>query len=89
MRKSGISAKMTAMLKIKLSRTGKKNYACYKIVVKERRSKRDGQYLEVIGIYNPSTRPQTVTIDRKKLTYWLSRGAQPTATVNRLIKTHA
>jgi len=77
------------MLKIKLSRTGKKNYASYKIIVKERRSKRDGQYLDQIGTYNPNTRPHTLKIDSKKLNQWLSHGAQPTPTVSRLMKTHA
>lgn len=74
------------MLKLKLSRTGKKGYATYKIVVIERRSKRDGKYLEAIGSYNPNTHPHTLKLDRQRLNYWLSHGVQPTATVNRLIK---
>lgn len=77
------------MLKLKLTRTGKKNYATYKIVVNEKRSKRDGQYLDLIGTYNPNTHPHTIKIDLKKVNYWLAHGAKPTATVSRLIKTHA
>lgn len=77
------------MLKLKLSRTGKKNFATYKIVVMERRSKRDGQYIDLIGTYNPNTHPHTITVNTKKLAYWVSKGAQPTETVKRLIKKNA
>jgi len=77
------------MLKIKLSRTGKRGYASYKIVVNEARSKRDGRYLEQLGIYDPNTKPLSIKIDKKRLSYWLSQGAQPTDTVRRLIKKYA
>ena len=76
------------MLKIKLSRTGKKGFATYKIVVIEARSKRDGKYLEKLGHYNPNTKPATIYIDKKRLQYWISQGAQPTVVVTRLIKSH-
>ncbi len=77
------------MLKIKLTRVGKKGYASYKIIVNEARSKRDGKYLEQLGIYNPNTDPKTIKINQKRLNYWLSKGAQPTLTVRRLIKKYA
>ncbi|MDZ7586594.1 MAG: 30S ribosomal protein S16 [Patescibacteria group bacterium] len=73
------------MLKIKLTRTGKKNYSTYKIVVNEARDKRDGKYLDLIGIYNPNTHPLTLKFNQKKIDYWISKGAQPTLTVARLI----
>lgn len=76
------------MLKIKLSRTGKKGFASYKIIVAEARSKRDGRYLESLGYYNPNTKPTTIKIDKPRLDYWLSQGAQPTATIRRLIKAY-
>lgn len=76
------------MLKIKLSRTGKKGFATYKIIVAEARSKRDGRYLELLGHYNPNTQPLTLKINKKRLDYWLSQGAQPTDTVRRLIKNY-
>jgi len=72
------------MLKIKLSRTGKKNQPSYRIVVAEARSKRDGRYVDCLGFYNPLTQPKTVHLDRKKYDDWLAKGAQPTATVRRL-----
>ena len=74
------------MLKIKLSRTGKKGFATYKIIVNEARSKRDGRYLEKLGFYNPNTKPTTLKINQKRLDYWLSKGAQPTDTIRRLLK---
>jgi len=74
------------MLKIKLTRTGKKNYPSYKIVVNEARDKRDGKYLDLLGIYNPNTHPHTLKFDQKKIDYWLTKGAKPTLTVARLIK---
>ncbi len=77
------------MLKIKLSRTGKKGYASYRIVVNEARTKRDGKYLELLGHYDPNTKPKTIKLDKKRLNHWLSKGAQPTQTVRRLIKTYA
>lgn len=76
------------MLKIKLSRTGKKGYATYKIVVAEARSKRDGRFVDALGHYNPNTDPATIKLDKTKLQYWLEKGAQPTATVGSLIKKH-
>lgn len=77
------------MLKIKLSRTGKKNQPSYRFVVAEARSKRDGKCVEFLGHYNPLTDPPTIKIDNKKLKYWLSCGAQPTETVRKLIKREA
>lgn len=76
------------MLKIKLSRTGKKNQPSYRIVVAERRSKRDGQYVALLGTYNPLTSPSTINLDTKAYDAWISKGAQPTETV-RSIRTKA
>ncbi len=76
------------MLKIKLSRTGKRGFATYKILVNEARSKRDGRHLENLGYYNPNTKPKTIKINKKRLDYWIKQGAKPTETVARLIKTY-
>ncbi|MBU0619072.1 30S ribosomal protein S16 [Patescibacteria group bacterium] len=73
------------MLKIKLTRTGKRNQPSYRFVVVEARSKRDGKYLESLGFYNPLTEPATIKINQKRLKHWLSCGAQPTETVRKLI----
>jgi small subunit ribosomal protein S16 len=73
------------MVKIRLRRVGTKNQPSYRIVVADSRSPRDGAFINVIGHYNPLTEPATVVIDEEKAMHWLSKGAQPTATVVRLL----
>ena len=55
------------------------------MVVTDSRSPRDGRFIEVIGHYNPVTQPPTVKIDRAKAAAWISKGAQPSNTVKKLI----
>ncbi len=74
------------MLAIKLMRTGAKKRASYRVVVKEKQSKRDGAYLENVGTYDPTRNPAEVKLKMDRVQYWLSKGAQPTETVNQLIK---
>lgn len=74
------------MLAISLMRMGAKGKPFYRVVVKEKRSKRDGKYLENLGTYNPMTDPSTVDLKHERIQYWISVGAQPTETVASLIK---
>lgn len=74
------------MLAIKLMRTGAKKSPSYRIVVKEKQSKRDGAYLEKLGTYNPTRNPAELKLDLTRVNYWIQKGAQPTNTVSRLIK---
>jgi small subunit ribosomal protein S16 len=74
------------MLAISLMRMGAKGKPFYRVVVKEKRSKRDGKYLENLGTYNPMTNPATVELKHERVNYWISVGAQPTETVKSLIK---
>jgi len=74
------------MVKIRLSRTGKRNAPSYRIVVVDSRAKRDGRVVEKIGFYDPKTKPATVKFDRKRLDYWLSQGAQMTEVVKKITK---
>lgn len=74
------------MLKIKLSRTGKKNQANFRIVVAEAKSKRDGKYVDLLGHYQPLNKNNKVKVDRKKYQNWLQKGAQPTQTVKKLVE---
>ena len=67
-------------------RTGAKKRPSYRIVVKEKQSKRDGACLENLGTYNPTREPAAITLKADRVQYWLKRGAQPTDTVRRLIK---
>jgi len=74
------------LLAIKLMRTGAKKRPSYRIVVKEKQSKRDGAYLENLGTYDPTRNPAAITLDLNRVRYWIERGAQPTETVSRLIR---
>ncbi len=74
------------MLAISLMRMGAKGKPFYRLVVKEKRSKRDGKYLENVGTYNPMLDPAEVTLNHERIQYWIGVGAQPTDTVKSLIK---
>ena len=77
------------MLSIRLTRMGAKKKPFYRIVVMEKRSKRDGRFVESIGYYDPCRNPADVKIDRERVDYWIERGAQPSDTVRSLIKRKA
>ena len=70
---------------IRLRREGSSRRPRYRVVVADSRSPRDGRFIEVIGHYNPVTQPPTVKIDREKASAWISKGAQPSNTVKKLI----
>ena len=70
---------------IRLRREGSSKRPRYRVVVADSRSPRDGRFIEVIGHYNPVTQPPTVKIDREKASAWISKGAQPSNTVKKLI----
>ncbi len=75
------------MVKIRLSRFGAKNNPHYRIVVTDSRKRRDGAYIERIGYYDPrKTTPDWYKVDVERARYWLSVGAKPTETVDRLFK---
>ena len=71
------------MVKIRLTRTGKTHSACYRIVVADQRSPRDGRFIEEIGHYNPKSKELGVNAEAAKK--WLANGAQPTETVKVLL----
>jgi small subunit ribosomal protein S16 len=73
------------MLRIRLSRTGKKRQPSYRVVVAEKEAKRDGRVVERIGHYNPLTNPAEFKIDEDRALYWLSVGAQPSDAVRVLL----
>lgn len=74
------------MVRIRLMRMGKKGQAFYRIVVKAQRSKRDGEYIEKLGHFNPLTNPKEFLLDREAYDAWLKKGAQPSETVANLVK---
>jgi small subunit ribosomal protein S16 len=67
-------------------RMGAKKSPSYRIVVKEKLSKRDGAYVENIGFYDPTRSPAEVRLNMERVNYWMERGAQPTDTVRQLIR---
>jgi len=73
-------------VKIRLTRVGSKKNPIYRVVVADSRSPRDGRFIEIVGRYNPQTDPSTIDLDEAKVKDWLSKGAQPTEPVARLIK---
>lgn len=73
-------------VKIRLKRMGAKKSPFYRIVVADSRSPRDGRFIEEIGYYNPLTEPKIVKVDNEKALSWISKGAKPTETVERLFK---
>ena len=73
-------------VKIRLARHGSKKNPIYRVVVADSRSPRDGKFIEIVGRYNPQTQPSTIEIDEAKVKDWISKGAQPTDSVKRLMK---
>ncbi|HYN05789.1 MAG TPA: 30S ribosomal protein S16 [Vicinamibacterales bacterium] len=73
------------MLAIRLRRAGSKNRPFYRVVVTESRSAREGRFVEVLGSYNPRTKPEKLTIDRERLAHWLKAGAKASDTVRTLV----
>ena len=72
-------------VKIRLQRHGKKGKPFYWIVAADARSKRDGKFLEKLGIYNPNTNPATIDLNVDGAVKWLTNGAQPSDTAKRLL----
>ncbi|MEK9727708.1 MAG: 30S ribosomal protein S16 [Candidatus Margulisiibacteriota bacterium] len=73
------------MVKIRLKRKGRKKKPLYRIVVIEDSNQRDGKTIEDIGTYNPHSEPFTITVKEDRVKYWISVGAQPSNTVNRIL----
>ncbi|HEX2240833.1 MAG TPA: 30S ribosomal protein S16 [Actinomycetota bacterium] len=74
------------MVKIRLMRVGKKKQPTYRVVVADSRSPRDGRIIEAIGHYQPRLEPSGVSIDNDRALYWLTRGAQPSGAVRKLLQ---
>ena len=73
--------------RIRLARVGSKKNPIYRVVVADSRSPRDGRFIEIVGRYNPQTDPSTIQLDSDKIQDWISKGAQPSDSVRRLMKT--
>lgn len=65
---------------------GAKKKPFYRIIVTEKRTKRDGRFIEAVGYYDPCRNPANVKLDHERISYWIERGAQPSDTVRSIIK---
>ena len=74
-------------VKIRLRRMGQKKATFYRIVVADSRSPRDGRFIEEIGYYDPTKEPSEIRVDEEAAKKWLANGAQPTQTVEKILKT--
>lgn len=74
------------MIKLRLRRMGAKKRPFYRIVAAEHSSPRDGRFIEVVGTYNPISDPAELTLKEDRIQHWLSVGAQPSETVEGLLK---
>ena len=73
------------MLMIRLSRTGARKQPQYRIVVIEKERARNGRPVEVVGTYNPRTNPASIELKRERVDYWVSKGAQLSDRVTKLV----
>ena len=74
------------MLRMRLTRTGARKRPSYRVIVADSRAPRDGRHVEILGFYDPMTKPSTVRIDTDRAVQWLRNGAEPTDTVRVLLR---
>ena len=73
-------------VRLRLMRMGKKKQPTYRVVAADSRSPRNGRFIEIIGTYQPRLEPSVVKIDNERAVHWLQNGAQPSETVEKLLK---
>lgn len=76
------------MLAIRMRRTGSKKRPFFRVVVSEGKSKKEGQFIEVLGFYNPRTKPAVVEINKERIAHWIKNGARPSDSVRTLLARH-
>jgi len=74
------------MVRIRLRRVGSRNQVSWRIVAADRESPRDGRFLEILGSYNPRTKPATVLVDEARLFHWMTHGAVPSDSLLKILK---
>lgn len=75
--------------RIRLARVGSKKNPIFRVVVADRRSPRDGRFIEIVGRYNPQTDPSMIDLDTERIDEWVGKGAEVSNTVQKLIKASA
>jgi small subunit ribosomal protein S16 len=73
-------------VRLRLTRVGNRKNPIWRVVAADQRSARDGRIIELLGTYNAQTDPSTITLDEERVKDWMSKGAQPTAAVKRLMR---
>jgi len=73
-------------VRIRLRRVGTKNVPCYRIVVADGRSPRDGRFIENVGTYDPRKAGENFKVDLERTKYWIQKGAKPSDTVRSILK---
>jgi small subunit ribosomal protein S16 len=76
------------MVVIRLRRAGSKKRPFFRVVVTDSRAARDSSFVEILGHYNPRSKPAVVDVDTARVEYWLQKGAQPSDSVRTLIARH-
>jgi small subunit ribosomal protein S16 len=76
------------MLVIRMRKMGSKKRPFFRVVVTDSRIARDSSFVEIVGHYNPRTKPAKVEIDRERINHWIGKGAQLSDTVRTLLKRH-
>ena len=76
------------MVAIRLRRAGSKKRPFFRVVVTDTRAARDSSFVEILGHYNPRTKPALVDVDKERVDFWLKKGAHPSNTVRTLIARH-
>jgi small subunit ribosomal protein S16 len=76
------------MLAIRMRRMGSKKRPSFRVVVSDSHAARDSRFVEVVGHYNPRTKPATVKVDKERIDYWIGKGAQLSNTVRTLLASH-
>ena len=76
------------MLVVRMRKAGSKKRPFFRVVVTDSRAARDSSFVEIVGHYNPRTKPAAVTIDRERINYWVGKGAQLYDTVRTLLARH-
>ena len=76
------------MVVIRMRRAGSKKRPFFRVVVTDSRSARDSSFVEILGYYNPRSKPAVVTVKKERVDYWISKGAQPSDSVRTLIARH-
>lgn len=74
------------MVVIRMQRMGSKKRPFYRIVVQDKRKRKEGRAIDFVGRYNPTAKPKLIELDRDKIAGWVQKGAQLSETVQRLLK---